>query len=57
MTQSLSLTDADSPPAMYRSATLAMEVSRISMNVGTTTTAATSHGPTFRPASAGGLGA
>src|SRR5690242_15542932 len=41
MTQSASLCAADRPPAMYRSATLATVVSRISMNVGTTTTRAT----------------
>src|SRR4051812_4199419 len=41
MTHSESLSAADSPPAMYRSATLAIVVSRISMNVGTTTTTAT----------------
>src|SRR4051794_31522690 len=44
MTHSLSLTDADSPPAMYRSATFAIVVSRTSMNVGTTTAAATIQG-------------
>ena len=37
MTQSLSFIVADRPPAMYRSETLAIVVSRTSMNVGTTT--------------------
>src|SRR3954453_7642906 len=40
-THSLSTFDADRPPAMYRSATLAIVVSSTSMNVGTTTATAT----------------
>src|SRR3954453_22603408 len=44
MTHSLSVTGADRPPAMYRRATLAIVVSRTSMNVGTTTAAATNQG-------------
>ena len=43
-THSLSTFDADRPPAMYRSATLAIVVSSTSMNVGTTTAAATNQG-------------
>ena len=46
MTQSASVWAADRPPAMYRRATLAIVVSRISMNVGTTTTTATTQGLT-----------
>src|SRR5208337_1138458 len=41
MTQSLSFIVADRPPAMYRSEAVAIVVSRISMNVGTTTAVAT----------------
>ena len=44
MTQSLSSIVADRPPAMYRSETLAIVVSRTSMNVGTTTAVATNQG-------------
>src|SRR5437867_12445515 len=44
MTHSLSTLDADRPPAMYRSATLAIVVSSTSMNVGTTTAMATNQG-------------
>ena len=44
MTHSLSTFDADRPPAMYRSATLAIVVSSTSMNVGTTTATATNQG-------------
>src|SRR5271157_4501875 len=44
MTHSLSTFDADRPPAMYRSATLAIVVSNTSMKVGTTTAAATNQG-------------
>jgi hypothetical protein len=44
MTQSASACAADSPPAIYRRATLAIVVSKISMNVGTTTTMATTQG-------------
>src|SRR5579864_1182784 len=44
MTHSLSTFAADRPPAMYRSATLAIVVSSTSMNVGTTTAAATNQG-------------
>src|SRR5437764_503829 len=44
MTHSLSMTAADRPPAMYRSATLATVVSSTSMNVGTTTATATNQG-------------
>src|SRR5262249_31271319 len=44
MTHSLSTFDADRPPAMYRSATLAMVVSSTSMNVGMTTAMATNQG-------------
>src|SRR6516165_1789245 len=44
MTHSLSTFDADRPPAMYRSATLAIVVSSTSMKVGTTTAAATNQG-------------
>src|SRR5579883_2695718 len=44
MTHSLSTFDADSPPAMYRSATLAMVVSSTSMKVGMTTAMATNQG-------------
>ena len=40
ITQSESLCAADRPPAMYRKATFAIVVSKISMNVGTTTMAA-----------------
>ena len=43
-THSLSTFDADRPPAMYRSATLAIVVSSTSMKVGTTTAAATNQG-------------
>src|SRR4051794_15232437 len=55
MTHSLSFAAADSPPAMCRSATLAMLVSSTSMNVGTVTTMARIHGfsaprPTPAPA-------
>src|SRR4051794_5161797 len=46
MTHSLSLAADESPPAMCRKATLAMLVSSTSMNVGTVTTTATSHGLT-----------
>src|SRR5262245_15511990 len=45
MTHSLSVTAADSPPEMYRRATLAIVVSRISMKVGMRTATAISHGP------------
>ena len=44
MTHSESDWAADRPPAMYRKATFAIVVSRISMNVGTTTTTATTQG-------------
>src|SRR5262249_32114235 len=44
MTHSLSTFDAERPPAMYRSATLAIVVSSTSMNVGMTTATATSQG-------------
>src|SRR6516225_4885216 len=44
MTHSLSTFDADRPPAMYRSATLAMVVSSTSMNVGMTTATAINQG-------------
>ena len=44
MTHSASLAAADSPPAMYRRATLAMLVSITSMNAGRATAAAISHG-------------
>src|SRR5262245_24562952 len=44
MTHSLSTFDADSPPAMYRSATLAIVVSNTSMKVGMTTAMATNQG-------------
>ena len=44
MTQSVSVSAADRPPAMYRRGTLAIVVSRISMNVGTTTAVATNQG-------------
>jgi len=46
MTHSLSVTGADNPPAIYRSATLAIVVSKTSMNVGITTAPATSQGLT-----------
>ena len=46
MTQSLSFTVADRPPAMYRIEAVAIVVSRISMNVGTTTAVATNQGLT-----------
>src|SRR5690242_17686684 len=46
MTHSLSTFDADRPPAMYRSATLAIVVSSTSMNVGMTTATATNQGLT-----------
>src|SRR5436305_6137661 len=48
MTHSLSVTAAESPPAMYRRATLAMVVSSTSMNVGTRTATAISQGPKRR---------
>src|SRR5262245_36573263 len=48
MIHSLSLTDADSPPAMYRRATLAIDESSTSMNVGITTAAAMIQGLTAR---------
>src|SRR5215472_3572317 len=41
MTQSASVWAAERPPAIYRRATFVIVVSRISMNVGTTTTQAT----------------
>src|SRR5215470_3022468 len=44
MTHSLSTFDADRPPAMYRSATLAIVVSSTSINVGMTTAMATNQG-------------
>ena len=44
MTQSLSFIVADRPPAMYRIEAVAIVVSRISMNVGTTTATATNQG-------------
>ena len=46
MTQSLSFTVADRPPAMYRIEAVAIVVSRISMNVGITTAVATNQGLT-----------
>src|SRR5271157_1401864 len=46
MTQSLSTIDTDRPPAMYRIEAVAIVVSRISMNVGTTTATATNQGLT-----------
>src|SRR5438067_2324432 len=54
MTHSLSVTAADSPPAMYRSATLAMVVSSTSMNVGMTTATATTQGLIAGRLTAGG---
>src|SRR5580704_2599031 len=56
MTHSLSTTAADRPPAMYRSATLAMVVSSTSMNVGMTTATATTHGLIAGPTAARGEG-
>src|SRR5689334_22563525 len=54
MTHSLSTFDADRPPAIYRSATLAMVVSSTSMNVGMTTAMATHQGLIAgRPAAVG----
>src|SRR3954451_17582591 len=47
MIHSLSFSAAEIPPAMYRSATLAMLVSRTSMNVAIETDAAMIHGLTF----------
>src|SRR5215831_15409126 len=44
MTQSLSFIVAERPPAMYRIDAVAIVVSRISMNVGTTTAVATNQG-------------
>jgi hypothetical protein len=44
MTHSLSTSEADRPPAMYRSETFAIVVSSTSMNVGTTTAMATNQG-------------
>ena len=44
MTHSLSLWAADSPPAMYRRATLATLVSSTSMNVAIVTATAMTHG-------------
>src|SRR4051812_39288398 len=49
MTHSLSVTAAESPPAMYRRATLAMVVSSTSMNVGTRTATAINQGPKRGP--------
>ena len=54
MTHSESLCAADRPPEMYRKATFAIVVSRISMNVGTTTMTATTQG--FTAAGAGNAG-
>src|SRR5207302_10742541 len=54
MTHSLSVCAADRPPAMYRSATLAMVVSITSMNVGMTTATATIHGLIAGRLTAGG---
>src|ERR1700752_2843168 len=53
MTHSLSTSEADRPPAMYRSATLAIVVSSTSMKVGMTTATATIQGVIAgRPAAA-----
>src|SRR6266480_6067135 len=48
MTHSPSVTAADNPPAMWRSATFAIVVSNTSMNVGMRTASATNHGLTAR---------
>ena len=55
MTQSLSSIVADRPPAMYRREVMAIVVSRISMNVGTTTAVATSQGLTAGRLTAAGV--
>src|SRR5262245_13050801 len=54
MTHSLSVTAAARPPAMYRSATLAMVVSSTSMKVGMITAPATNQGLIARRRTAGG---
>src|SRR5262245_34469956 len=54
MTHSLSVTAAARPPAMYRSATLAMVVSSTSMKVGMITATATNQGLIARRRTVGG---